>query len=143
MSQRFRVAIDGGAWGNPGEAGAGVVIVHPDGTEEEHTVYLGHATNNVAEYAALLAALARLVELHAQEVEIQTDSELLARQLAGTYKVRAPHLKPLWQRAQAALARFSRVEIRSVPREANTRADRLVGEAIAHKRSTLPSPLVP
>lgn len=139
----FRVEIDGGAWGNPGEAGAGVVILHPDGTREEHTVYLGHATNNVAEYAALLAALARLRELAAQEVEIRTDSELLARQLTGAYKVRAPHLKPLWQRAQAALARFSRVHILAVPREENTRADRLVAEAIAHRRSTLPSPLVP
>lgn len=139
----FFVEIDGGAWGNPGEAGAGVVILHPDGTREEHTVYLGHATNNVAEYAALLAALARLLELSAQEVEIRTDSELLARQLTGAYRVRAPHLKPLWQRAQALLSRFPRVHIRSVPREENTRADRLVAEAIAHKRSTLPSPLVP
>ncbi|GBC80102.1 MAG: ribonuclease HI family protein [Acidobacteriota bacterium] len=139
----FRVEIDGGAWGNPGEAGAGVVIIHPDGQREEHTVYLGHATNNVAEYAALLAALRRLLELQAQEVAIQTDSELLARQLTGSYKVRAPHLKPLWERAQKALARFSRVDIRAVPREQNTRADRLVAEAIAHKRSTLPSPLVP
>ncbi len=139
----FRVEIDGGAWGNPGEAGAGVVIVYPDGTREEHTVYLGHATNNVAEYAALLAALARLLQLEAQEVEILTDSELLARQLTGAYKVRAPHLKTLWQRAQAALAKFSRVHIRSVPREENTCADRLASQAIAHKRSTLPSPLVP
>lgn len=139
----FLVEIDGGAWGNPGEAGAGVVITYPDGTQEEHTVYLGHATNNVAEYAALLAALQRLGELQAQEVEVRTDSELLARQLTGAYRVRAPHLKPLWQRAQALLARFSHVRIVAIPREQNARADRLAEQAIAGKRSTLPSPLAP
>ncbi|MGC8915914.1 MAG: ribonuclease HI family protein [Thermoanaerobaculum sp.] len=139
----FHVDIDGGCWGNPGEAGAGVVIVFPDGRREEHTVYLGQATNNVAEYAALLAALGRLRELGATEVEIRTDSQLLARQLAGEYRVRAPHLQPLWRRAQELLGRFSRVAIRFVPREQNARADALAEQAIAGKRSTLPSPLAP
>ena len=139
----YRVEIDGGSWGNPGEAGAGVVITCPDGRREEHTVYLGQATNNVAEYAALLAALQRLAALGAQEAEILTDSQLLARQLSGEYKVRAPHLLPLYRRAMAALSQLRRVRVQAVPREQNRRADALAEQAIAGKRSTLPSPLTP
>ncbi|MCS7181768.1 MAG: ribonuclease HI family protein [Thermoanaerobaculum sp.] len=141
--KRFLLEIDGGAWGNPGEAGAGVLIVYPDGQEEEHQVYLGRATNNVAEYAALLAGLLRLLELGAEEVEIVTDSQLLANQLNGSYRVRAPHLKPLFARAQAYLARFARTTVRHIPREANRRADRLATQAILERCSTLPSPLAP
>lgn len=138
----FRVEIDGGSRGNPGEAGAGVVIQHPNGQREEHRIYLGQTTNNVAEYAALLAALERLCQLGAQEVEILTDSQLLARQLTGAYRVRAPHLLPLFRRAQQALARFRSWQVHAVPREANHRADRLAALAIAQKSSTLPSPLL-
>lgn len=137
----FRVEIDGGSWGNPGEAGAGIVLVHPSGQVEEHTVYLGSATNNLAEYAALLAALTRLSELKAREVAIITDSELLARQLTGQYRVRAAHLAPLFHRAQALLSRFARWQISAVPREQNSRADALARQAIATRVSSLPSPL--
>jgi len=139
----FRVEIDGGSWGNPGEAGAGVVIVHPNGQREEHSIYLGQATNNVAEYAALLAALLRLQQLGAQEVEILTDSELLARHLKGEYRVRAAHLAPLFRQAQQILARFARWQVQHVHRQQNQRADALAERAIAQKLSTLPSPLAP
>jgi len=139
----YRVEIDGGSWGNPGEAGAGVVITFPDGRQEEHTVYLGQVTNNVAEYAALLAALQRLAALGAQEVEILTDSQLLARQLSGEYQVRAPHLLPLYRKALAFLARLRSFRVHAIPREQNRRADALAAQAIAAKRSTLPSPLAP
>lgn len=139
----FWVEIDGGSRGNPGEAGAGVFIQHPNGQQEEHSIYLGQTTNNVAEYAALLAALQRLSQLGAQEVEILTDSQLLARQLTGAYRVRAPHLLPLFRRAQQALAGFTSWRVHAVPREANHRADRLAAQAIAQKSSTLPSPLLP
>lgn len=139
----FRVEIDGGSWGNPGEAGAGIVLVHPSGQVEEHTVYLGKATNNMAEYAALLAALARLSELGAREITIITDSELLARQLTGQYRVRAAHLASLFRRVQALLSRFACWQILAVPREQNRRADALARQAIATRASSLPSPLTP
>ena len=134
-----RVAIDGGARGNPGEAGCGIVL-EVGGRREEHTVYLGITTNNVAEYAALLAALERAQLLGLDELAVRSDSQLLVEQMNGGYRVKAPHLKPLWLRARTLAAGLRRFAISYVPRERNKAADVLANHAMEHHASTLPRP---
>jgi ribonuclease HI len=95
---------------------------------------IGHATNNVAEYRALLRGIEWARGLGAHELEIVGDSELVARQVAGTYKVKHPSMKPLHEEATAALRAFERWSIRTVPREANARADALVNRALDEAR---------
>ncbi len=123
--------VDGGARGNPGPAAIGVVVSQPDGTVvDELAERIGPATNNVAEYRAVLRGLERARELGASEVEIIGDSELIARQLSGAYKVKHPAMKPLYELAIAALAGFDRWRIRTVPRAQNAHADALVNAAL-------------
>jgi ribonuclease HI len=123
--------VDGGARGNPGPAAVGVVISDASGAVlDEVAERIGPATNNVAEYRAVLRGLERAIELGADEVEIIGDSELVARQLSGAYKVKHPALKPLHQQAIAALQPFKRWRIRTVPRAENARADALVNAAL-------------
>ena len=123
--------VDGGARGNPGPAAIGVVISDPDGeTLEELSERIGVATNNVAEYRALLRGVERARALGATEVEIVNDSELVARQLTGAYKVKHPAMKPLHAEAIGALRGFEVWRIRSVPRAQNARADELVNQAL-------------
>jgi ribonuclease HI len=123
--------VDGGARGNPGPAAIGVVVSGPDGEIlDELAERIGPATNNVAEYRALLRGLERAAELGASEVEIIGDSELVARQLRGAYKVKHPGIRPLYEQAMAALQRFERWGIRTVPRAQNARADALVNAAL-------------
>jgi ribonuclease HI len=125
------VHVDGGARGNPGPAAIGVVVSSPDGDVlDEVAERIGIATNNVAEYRALLRGLERARALDAREVEIVNDSELVARQMNGAYKVKHPALKPLHNEAMTALRGFDRWRIRSVPRADNARADELVNEAL-------------
>ena len=132
--------VDGGSRGNPGPAGCGFVLRLGEGACEEHAIFLGETTNNVAEYAGLLAALRRAHELGVESLTVRSDSELLIRQLAGSYRVRAAHLVPLWQRARKLMARFRRVELLSVRREVNREADRLANRAMDTRQSTLPPP---
>ena len=123
--------VDGGSHGNPGPAAIGVVVSGPDGEVlDEVAERIGVATNNVAEYRAVLLGLARALELGATEVEIIGDSELVAKQLTGAYKVKHPAMKPLYDEAVSALRGFDRWSIRSVPRAENARADALVNEAL-------------
>jgi ribonuclease HI len=123
--------VDGGARGNPGPAAIGVVVSDPDGnTIDELAERIGVATNNVAEYKALLRGLDRAASLGAREIHIINDSELVARQLTGAYKVKHPAMKPLYDEAIAALRGFDRWRIRSVPRAENARADALVNAAL-------------
>ena len=125
------VNVDGGARGNPGPAAIGVVVSKPDGTViDEVAERIGVATNNVAEYRGLLRGLERARALGAAEVEIVNDSELVARQLTGAYKVKHPSMKPLHAEALAALSGFGRWQIRTVPRAQNARADELVNAAL-------------
>jgi ribonuclease HI len=125
------VHVDGGARGNPGPAAVGAVVSAPDGDVlDEASAAIGVATNNVAEYRALLLGLERARALGATEVEVVNDSELIARQLTGEYRVKKPDLKPLHAEALAALSPFERWSIRTVPRERNERADALVNEAL-------------
>lgn len=125
------VHVDGGSRGNPGPAAVGAVASAPDGdTLLERGVYIGEATNNVAEYRAVLLGLELARELGASEVEVVNDSELVSRQIGGEYRVKHAGLKPLYLEAMAALREFDRWKVRSVRREGNVRADELVNEAL-------------
>jgi ribonuclease HI len=125
------VHVDGGARGNPGPAAVGVVVAALDGTVlDEFAETIGIATNNVAEYRALLRGVERAAALGATQAEFVNDSELVAKQLNGLYKVKHPAMKPLYEEARAALGGFARWTIRSVPRAQNARADALVNEAL-------------
>jgi len=122
----MRAHIDGAARGNPGPAGAGVYIeAEEDRPAEELFEPLGKATNNVAEYRALLLALKRARELDADSVEILSDSLLLVQQVNGIFKIKAPHLVPLVSDAVRRAKSFPRFSIRHVRREENRLADRL------------------
>ena len=123
--------MDGGARGNPGPAAIGIVISSPGGEVlDELGERIGVATNNVAEYRALLRGVERARGLGATELEIVNDSELVAKQVNGDYKVKHAAMKPLHAEAMAALRAFDRWRIRSVPRAENARADELVNEAL-------------
>jgi tryptophan 2,3-dioxygenase len=125
------VHVDGGARGNPGPAAAAAVISSPEGEElDEAAVRIGTATNNVAEYRALLLGLERAGALGADEVEVVNDSELIAKQITGEYRVKHADLKPLHAQALKALQGFGRWSVRSVPRAQNAGADRLVNQAL-------------
>jgi ribonuclease HI len=129
------VHVDGGARGNPGPAAAACVITSPEGVLlGEHAQLLGTATNNVAEYRALLLGLQGARELGASEIEVVGDSELIAKQVNGLFKVKHEAMKPLHREAMAALEQFERWSIRTVPREQNEHADVLVNAALDRAR---------
>lgn len=131
MAVRFRAAVDGGARGNPGPAAWGVAILDASGAYlEGRAGFLGRATNNVAEYHALLAALDLAAESGADEVELRADSELIVRQVEGRYRVRHPDLIPLHGRAMDRIGSLRRFRIVHVKREDNREADRLVNLAL-------------
>jgi ribonuclease HI len=128
---KVTVHVDGGARGNPGPAAAAAVITGPDGEVlDEAAERLGVATNNVAEYRGLLLGLERARALGATEVEVVNDSELVARQVNGAYKVKHPDMKPLHAAALEALSAFDGWSLRSVPRARNADADALVNQAL-------------
>lgn len=125
------VYIDGACSGNPGPAGVGVVIRPHDGAPEEHVARaIGHATNNIAEYTALLTALERLQVLHICRATIYSDSELLVKQVHGDYAVKQPQLKILHERVRLVLHRLPAIKLVHVRREANKDADRLARRAV-------------
>ena len=131
MSERLVVHVDGGARGNPGPAAAAAVVSTPAGDvlDRAHEL-LGVTTNNVAEYRGLLLGLRRARDLGARDVDVVNDSELVARQLTGQYRVKHADLKPLHAEAMRALGEFDRWSVRSVPRAQNADADALVNEAL-------------
>jgi ribonuclease HI len=131
MAVRFRAAIDGGSRGNPGPAAWGVAILDDDGEcVEGHSGAIGRATNNVAEYRALIEALRLADRSGAGEVDIQADSELVVRQIKGEYRVRHPDLKPLYLEAVRLIRGLKSFRIRHVRRKYNKLADRLVNAAL-------------
>ncbi len=128
---RARLSTDGGARGNPGPAAYGYVLEAADGTVlDARGEAIGTATNNVAEYRALLAGLERAVELGVDELEVVSDSELLVKQMRGEYKVKNEALRTLWEDAGRLARRLGRVEFTAVRREHNELADALVNEAL-------------
>lgn len=125
------VHTDGGARGNPGPAGIGVHITSKAGrTLADLAEAIGHATNNVAEYTAVIRGLERAAELGARRVHVRADSLLVVEQLGGTYRVKNPTLRRLHEEASALVRRFERVTFSHVPRAQNKRADALVNRAI-------------
>ncbi|MDY6913712.1 MAG: ribonuclease HI family protein [Planctomycetota bacterium] len=134
---RLIANIDGGARGNPGPAGAGVVLRDAaDGAVVYQAgLYLGKATNNVAEYRALLAACKTAGDFNAAEVEVFSDSELLVRQMNGEYRVKNAGLKPLFEEALRLAGVFGRFTVRHVRREDNKDADQLANQAINLRRN--------
>jgi len=128
---RVVVHVDGGARGNPGPAAAASVVSTPEGEVlDESAETLGYVTNNVAEYRGLLLGLQRARELGATEVEVVNDSELVAKQVNGLYKVKHADMKPLHTAALDVLGGFERWTVRSVPRARNAHADALVNQAL-------------
>ena len=131
MSARVVAYIDGGARGNPGPAGYGVRVETAEGmVVDELNGAIGVATNNVAEYHGLIAALTYLAAHGHRDVIIRSDSELLTRQMTGRYRVRHPALKPLHARARELAAELARVRFEHVPRAQNARADELANAAM-------------
>jgi ribonuclease HI len=125
---------DGASRGNPGEAGAGMILIDPFGEiRVQDGEYLGQTTNNVAEYRALLLGLKMAGNLGVKKIHVFADSQLLVRQLNGQYRVKAPHLLPLWEEARRALQKFESHAISHVPRDLNHLADRLANGAIDQK----------
>jgi len=123
--------IDGASRGNPGPAAYAVVLESADGSRlTSFSGYLGEATNNVAEYQALLAALEYALKNHYLRIHVQTDSELLACQIEGVYKVKSPGLKPLQAQARQMIARLESFSIQHVPRELNYEADQLANQVL-------------
>jgi ribonuclease HI len=128
---RVTVHVDGGARGNPGPAAIAAVVADQDGQViDEASETIGHATNNVAEYRAVLLGAERAKLLGATEIELVNDSQLIERQLQGAYKVKHADMKPLHRQATEALSAFDSWSIRSVPREENADADALVNQAL-------------
>jgi ribonuclease HI len=117
---------DGAARGNPGPAGLGAILKTPSGEVlAAESRYLGHTTNNVAEYRALLMGLERALALGVRKLEVRADSELLIKQLRGEYRVKNQGLKPLFAEAKALLSRFESYQLTHVRRELNSEADQL------------------
>ena len=124
------VHIDGAARGNPGPAAWAFVLTRPDGEVEERAELLGTATNNVAEYTALVEALDHAHQLGLRRLDVFSDSELLVRQMNGDYRVKHPDLKQLFDEAQSLMRHFDRVHFTHVRREFNKEADRLANLAM-------------
>lgn len=129
--KKLQLSTDGGARGNPGPAGAGLVIKDDQGNILlEHGQYLGETTNNVAEYTALLEALKFAKSLQGTDLEIFMDSELIVKQMSGEYKIKQPHLQELAAQVKGLLAGFRSYTFKHVLREYNKEADRMVNKAI-------------
>lgn len=134
---------DGGARGNPGPAGAGVVITAEDGETlvYEAGYFLGETTNNVAEYTGLIRGLDAAARLGFDAVVVRSDSELMVKQLKGVYRVKAAHLKPLHREAGDRLGALASWRIDHVLRAKNKRADALANRAMDAGRDVVPTPL--
>lgn len=135
------IYTDGASKGNPGDAGIGVVISSPDGTVlREIGEFIGKTTNNVAEYSALIRGLKEAADMGATQIEISTDSQLMARQLAGVYKVKSPNIQPLYAEAVSLIRHFADVSISHVVREFNKRADELANLGVKKRAESQQKP---
>jgi len=133
-SGRCRLFTDGASRGNPGQAGAGAVLLTENGEElATCSVYLGTCTNNVAEYKALVIGLEEALRQGCSELTVALDSELIVRQIQGRYKVKNEGLLPLFQQVRERLTRFGKWSVTHVPRAQNARADQLANQGIDQK----------
>lgn len=138
--RRALIHADGASSGNPGPAGIGAVVEIEGGKTFEIFEYIGHATNNVAEYTALIRALECAIENKADTLEIRLDSELLVKQIKGQYRVKHEAMKPLYAQAMELLKKTKRFTISHIPRELNSRADALSKRGVEAKNSPKPMP---
>jgi len=132
--KKMKIFTDGGSRGNPGPAGVGAVLL--DGKNRkisEVSEYIGEATNNVAEYVAVICALQEALRLQGKEITLNLDSQLVARQLKGEYKVKDRNIKKFFVIARNLLRSFNGVNIKEIPREKNKEADKLVNTALDQK----------
>lgn len=128
--KEFDIYIDGASKGNPGHAGIGAIICQGQAVLKNISCYIGKATNNFAEYTALIYALEEALILKAKSLKIYTDSQLLSRQMNKEYKVKHPNIIILHQRAMHLVSAFEKVDIVHLPREKNRGADKLANRAI-------------
>jgi ribonuclease HI len=130
-NKKIFIYVDGGSRGNPGPAGIGVVILDEKKKKlKESYKYIGQATNNIAEYSALLHGLEEAMNLKADDITVNMDSELVVRQLNGEYKVKNAGMRELFEKALKSLKNFKHFEIIHIEREKNKEADKLVNKAI-------------
>ncbi|MFA5339697.1 MAG: ribonuclease HI family protein [Candidatus Omnitrophota bacterium] len=134
MRKRLTIFTDGACHGNPGPSGVGVIILNDKGeTVSNISEYIGETTNNVAEYMALIYGLQQALILRADEVIINTDSELLAKQLKKEYKIKDGDLKILYRQVGHLLGGFKKIEINRIDRSGNKGADKLANKAIGQE----------
>ena len=126
----LEIYIDGASKGNPGPSGIGVVICRDGQTIKNISSYIGNTTNNVAEYTALIYALQESLKLKAGVLRINTDSQLLSRQMNGIYKIKNPNILGLYNQAMHLIAGFEEVVINNIAREDNRGADKLATKAV-------------
>jgi len=126
----IEIYIDGASKGNPGPSGIGVIICRDGETIKNISDYIGNATNNIAEYTALIYALQEALILKAENIKINTDSQLLHRQLNKVYKIKSPNIIGLYNQAVYLMSAFKKVLVNNIPREDNRGADRLATQAI-------------
>jgi ribonuclease HI len=130
MMKEATLFCDGGARGNPGPAGAGAVLYGDQQLVEQQGRYIGQATNNIAEYKGLLLGLEMVMRYQVRVLHIRLDSELVVKQIQGSYKVKHPSLIPLWHDVKAQLSKLATWDIAHVPRAQNKPADLMVNQAI-------------
>ena len=139
--KELELYIDSASKGNPGPSSVGVVICKDKETIKNVSTYIGEATNNVAEYTALIYALQEALLLKAEAIKINTDSQLLYRQLTGSYKVKNSNISNLFNQAALLISGFKQVSIKNIPREQNRGADKLANlalrEELKKKRSLI------
>jgi len=132
---RLEIFTDGGCSGNPGPAAIGVVIKQGGKDIKTLSRAIGQGTNNIAEYTALIAALQEALILKADDVSVKTDSELMMKQVSGSYAVKHENIKPLFDQVKHLVTGFKSFQITHVPREQNAEADALVREALKKSKS--------
>jgi ribonuclease HI len=142
MSDTWTIYTDGGSRGNPGPAAYAYVIKRPGIADIEEKVYLGQTTNNVAEYTGLVKALEHAKELGGRKLVVNSDSELMVKQMNGQYRVKNAGLTPLYQQAVALRKQFDSIAIKHVYRQQNAQADRLCNEALDNPRHAKPRSFV-
>jgi ribonuclease HI len=138
MSDTWTIYTDGGSRGNPGPAAFAYVIKRPGEVDIEEMGYLGETTNNIAEYTGLVKALEHAKELGGKKLLVNSDSELMVKQLNGQYKVKNEGLRPLYDRAVALRRQFDSVVIKHIYRDNNSQADALCNEAMDNPRDSKP-----
>lgn len=134
--KRIEIYIDGASKGNPGPSGIGVIVCKDGETIKNISSYIGNATNNIAEYTALIFGLQEGLKLKAKDITVNTDSELLCRQINRIYKVKSPNIAGLYNQALSLISAFRDVKITHIPRENNRGADKLATKAIKEATKT-------